>query len=155
MLDASSRTLIVLCVADVEPNWSPSIWLGVLVVLAILVAERIYTTCRKFVIDRSVAAGVPQGGQDGFQPIVHSDEPEDDIEMGTTALSNTSKRAAPAAYSITDDDSALVDESDDMPTVSASNTTPVNVKPIGVASSGSGAASKVFKIGGSNSASRK
>ena len=143
------KTIVMPLFADVEPNWSPSIWLGVLVVLCILVAERIYTTCKKFVAERAAArpgGAPPQGGQDGFQQIMHQDEPEDDVELGAVG---GGKQAA--QYSITDDDSALMDDDDtSVPTPAAAPAAASRTfTGVGVVSASSGsAAGKTIKIGG-------
>ena len=152
MLIAESRILALLSLcfsvpADVEPNWHPSIWLGVLVVLCILVAERIYTTCKKFVAERAAArpgGAPPQGGQDGFQQIMHQDEPEDDVELGAV-----SGGALAAQYSITDDDSALMDDDNASPSAPAAApaTASRTFTGVGIVSAGS-AAGKTIKIGG-------
>ena len=143
--------------ADVEPNWSPSIWLGVLLVFGIIMLERVYTTCRRMVASRgdggADGASRPTGNQNGFEPIVHSDDPEMGTGFGMGSGDVAMATAAASQYSITDeDDDSLADETPS-PSSSANAASKGSVRGA-VAMTQFGASSKTIRISGGSAPAR-
>lgn len=141
---------------DVEPNWSPSIWLGVLLVFGIIMLERIYTTCRRMVASRGDGAdgsgARPTGNQNGFEPIVHSDDPEMGASFGMSGGDATTAAAA-SQYSITDEDDDSLADDTPSPSSSANTASKGGVRGA-VAMTQFGASSKTIRISGGSAPAR-
>ncbi len=114
--------------------------------------ERVYTTCRRMVASRGDgtdgSGARPTGNQNGFEPIVHSDDPEMGASFGMSGGDVAMASAAAASqYSITDEDDDSL--ADDTPSPSSSANTAAKGGVRGaVAMTQFGASSKTIRISG-------
>jgi hypothetical protein len=170
--------------SDADVNWTPSLWLGVVLVASVLFLERIYTTCKRVINQRA--------GTEGFEPVSSTEDPE--LAMGSSSSSSSSSKPrssnanSAAQYSITDDDdrgtgSVNFDSDDDLDMIGmdgddgipldhkkskSKNATTSSGRPVGKSSSiamtalsgakavvaGSSGATKTFKFGSAPAAGK-